>query len=203
MNFQTYLLAVGPSQERACEEAREWAGERTAEQAWDECSRANWLLWWVLAEHPHLRPQVIRIICRLWRERTAQYVPTGELRPLRAIEAAEAWAENDTAETRAAAGAAAWAAKAAWAAAWAAAGDAAEAAAWAAAGAAAWAAAGAAWAARTAAGAAWAARTAAWAAGDAAEAAAWAAAGAAGWAAENRIWCEAIRAAFPCPWQEP
>jgi hypothetical protein len=41
--FQSYLRKnIG-----ACHEARQWADERTAREAWDECERADWLLWWV------------------------------------------------------------------------------------------------------------------------------------------------------------
>jgi hypothetical protein len=40
--FKQHLQAIG-----ACADAREWVGDRTAKQAWDECLRADWLLWWV------------------------------------------------------------------------------------------------------------------------------------------------------------
>lgn len=30
----------------ACEAARDWIGNRTAQQTWDECPRGDWLLWW-------------------------------------------------------------------------------------------------------------------------------------------------------------
>jgi hypothetical protein len=29
----------------ACQEAVEWVGDRTFEQAWDECDRGDWMLW--------------------------------------------------------------------------------------------------------------------------------------------------------------
>ena len=29
----------------ACEEAREWVGDRTLEQAWAECESPDWMLW--------------------------------------------------------------------------------------------------------------------------------------------------------------
>jgi len=29
----------------ACDEAREWVGDRDAETAWRECQRADWMLW--------------------------------------------------------------------------------------------------------------------------------------------------------------
>jgi len=159
---------------KACPEAVEWVGDKTIEEAWTTCERADWMLWYASSKAPHAL--VVRAACACARM-ALRFVPDGEDRPRLAIEAAERWANNPTEENRAAAGAAGAAARAAWAAAWAAA-DAAGAAARAA-----WAAA---WAAADAAGAAGAAGGAAWAAADAASAA-WAAAGAAGaaWAAAD------------------
>jgi len=86
-NFQDYLKSV-----HACAEAREWAGDRTARQAWDECERADWLLWWA-RRAGIARKTLVRIACACVRPALA-YIPAGELRPLRAIEAAEAWCEG-------------------------------------------------------------------------------------------------------------
>ena len=47
---------------RACQEAREWAGERTPQQAWDECERADWLLWWSAATGAD-RKEVVLAAC--------------------------------------------------------------------------------------------------------------------------------------------
>ena len=38
--MQKLLIRLG-----ACEEAREWVGARTLEQAWAECVRPDWMLW--------------------------------------------------------------------------------------------------------------------------------------------------------------
>ena len=97
----------------ACQEACEWAGKRTPQEAWDQCKRADWLLWWAWTVRRDSRPPLIRATC-CGPRRALRFVPAGELRPLRAIEAAEAVAENDTPELRAAAGVAArgdWAAR--------------------------------------------------------------------------------------------
>lgn len=38
--FSDYLI-----RQRACENARVWVGNKTAEQAWRECRRVDWMLW--------------------------------------------------------------------------------------------------------------------------------------------------------------
>lgn len=45
MTFQDYL-----NENFACVQAREWAAGKTAAQAWNECERADWLMWWVNQE---------------------------------------------------------------------------------------------------------------------------------------------------------
>jgi len=92
---------------RACQEAREWAGERTPQQAWDECERADWLLWWS-AKAGADRKEVVLAACAC-ASTALKYVKEGELRPLKAIETAEAWVRGEATleEVRAAAAAAA------------------------------------------------------------------------------------------------
>jgi len=171
MLFKEYLESIN-----ACHDAVDWAGGKTLDDCWQTCDRPDWMLWLYERNTPDkmtcvkIAVYAARLVLPLWQEKYPE-----DLRPQRAIEAAEKWVENLSEETRQAAVAAgAWAAVSgaraagAWAA-WAvaaeraAAADAARAAgAWAA-GAGAWAA-GAAWAA--AADAAWAAAAdAAWAAG--------------------------------------
>jgi hypothetical protein len=41
MKFQDSLKALN-----ACRKAVDWVGERTARQAWDECERGDWMLWY-------------------------------------------------------------------------------------------------------------------------------------------------------------
>lgn len=152
MTFAEHLIDIG-----ACPEARDWAAGKTSTQAWEECPRADWLIWWAWRDQEAGANTLVDLMAAtIAGPRMAlRFVPEGENRPLAAIEAAERWAANPTEDNKKAARAAAWAARAAawvaWTAAWAAT-EAARAAAWAAteaateaaARAAAWAAAGAA-----------------------------------------------------------
>ena len=116
----------------ACQEAIDWAKQYpNLQAAWDNCPRADWMLW--LAAHQGLTLDrhcaMVRAVCQMVR-RQLHHVSPAESEPLRAIEAAEKWAANPTtananaawevapaaewATTRARA---AWAADAAWAAA--------------------------------------------------------------------------------------
>lgn len=117
----------------ACPEAIEWVGERTFEQAWADCERADWMFWYLVKRigTPGFptHQEIVRVNCLCVR-RALRFVPEGELRPLKAIEAAERWADNPTLENRKTVEAAAAAARAAaearsvaaveaaWAAAW-------------------------------------------------------------------------------------
>jgi hypothetical protein len=47
MTFRQHLEAIG-----ACAEAREWAGNRTARQAWEDCTNPAWLMWWIERDSP-------------------------------------------------------------------------------------------------------------------------------------------------------
>jgi len=114
----------------ACHEAREWAAGKTLKQAWNECHRGDWLLW--LAGMLDIdRKVLVQATCACARL-ALPHVPAGELRPLKSIEAAEAWTRGeamiedvraavvavDAAWARAArAACAAWRAAATWAAA--------------------------------------------------------------------------------------
>lgn len=42
MTFREWLI-----KHQACEEAREWVGDKTVEQAWAECPRDDWMVWLV------------------------------------------------------------------------------------------------------------------------------------------------------------
>ena len=137
MKLKDKLIKIG-----ACSEAVYWVGDRDIKTAWAECERADWMLWY--AEHTGVDQKLIVLAACACARIALKHVPTGESRPLDAIQAAEKWADDPTEINRAAAEAAAWAAEAAARAAAGAAAGAAEAAAWAAAaaaGAEAWAAA--------------------------------------------------------------
>lgn len=94
--LQQHLDAIG-----ACRVARVWAGDRTPEQAWADCHRLDWLVWWHARTNEDRVP-LMRWLCRMWKERTAQYVPAGELRPLACIEATERWCDDPSEENLAA-----------------------------------------------------------------------------------------------------
>jgi hypothetical protein len=82
---------------RACSQAVSWCGQRTAAQAWQECDKADWLLWLAARTLPHSLVVLAACACA----RTAlSHVPAGEERPRLAIEAAERWAKEPTAENK-------------------------------------------------------------------------------------------------------
>jgi hypothetical protein len=106
----------------ACDEALAWVGERTAAEAWLECPRADWLLWYA-ARVGVDRRRIVLAACDCARS-VLPLVPSGEDRPRLAIEAAERWASSiasDVAYSVAAYSVAAYSAAAAYVAAYAAA----------------------------------------------------------------------------------
>ena len=48
--FKQHLINLG-----ACEGARIWAEGKTAKEAWEQCERGDWLLWWAQKENCDLR----------------------------------------------------------------------------------------------------------------------------------------------------
>ena len=85
---------------RACSEAREWAAKRTAAQAWEECERADWLLWWASKTAINSHVDIVRAACACARS-VLHLVKANEDRPLLAIEAAEMWASDPTPKNKA------------------------------------------------------------------------------------------------------
>ena len=103
---------------QACAEAIAWAGDRTARQAWDECPRADWLLWWAAKTPANTRSEIVLTVWVCVR-RALRFVAAGEDQSRLAIEAVERWARDPSEVNRLAAAQAAeaaWAAGAAWAA---------------------------------------------------------------------------------------
>ena len=76
----------------ACEEAMEWVGDRTLAQAWAECPRGDWLLWYA-ARTKCDRKKILLAACAC--ARTALPYASGP-EALAAIEAAEAWCRGET-----------------------------------------------------------------------------------------------------------
>lgn len=59
--FQAELRALG-----ACTPAYEWAEGRTAAEAWDECPRADWLVWYAVRKGVDRRC-VLTAVCEIIR----------------------------------------------------------------------------------------------------------------------------------------
>ncbi len=64
MNFQELL-----AKHKACKEARSWAGDKTAEQAWERCSRADWMLWLVsrVMDKQEIKQEIVRAAAEIAR----------------------------------------------------------------------------------------------------------------------------------------
>ena len=78
---------------RACSEARKWlATQADPATAWETCERPDWMLW-LAARRGVDRKTMVRIACACART-SLRFVPDGETRPLKAIEAAEAWCND-------------------------------------------------------------------------------------------------------------
>ena len=79
----------------ACDDALEWCSkQRSRHQAWQDCKRADWMLWLVgkLAGPPDSKSRKRLVLCCCEVARPAlKHVPKGENRPRAAIETAEAY----------------------------------------------------------------------------------------------------------------
>ena len=83
----------------ACSDAVEWCDQYdNLEAAWQVCERGDWMLWLLgrLSGPPksESRKKLVLTACQCARLALI-YVAKGEERPLRAIETAEAWANDD------------------------------------------------------------------------------------------------------------
>jgi len=82
----------------ACADALEWCEDyESLVDAWAVCPRGDWMLWLLgkLSGNPKSasRKKLVLVTCQCARL-SLGYVKKGELRPLRAIEVAEAWARG-------------------------------------------------------------------------------------------------------------
>ena len=97
----------------ACKPAIKWAENYgTLDEAWAACERGDWMMWLIGRTCTKSSPEhiaLVRLSCRIARD-VLPHVPVGELRPIKAIEAAEKWCDAPTEENAAAAEAAAYAA---------------------------------------------------------------------------------------------
>jgi len=90
MRFEELLASKG-----ACYEARQWVGNKTIEQAWAECERADWMIWLLgkMAGHPGWPTrQQVAMMAADCGETSLGFVPDGEHRPKQAILATRKWA---------------------------------------------------------------------------------------------------------------
>jgi len=82
----------------ACREAVKWlSGQVSPSVAWRNCKRGDWMLWLLGQDAPPESPERKRLVlaaCDCARL-SLKHVPKGELRPLHAIETAEAWARGN------------------------------------------------------------------------------------------------------------
>ena len=97
MKFREWLL-TNPSTRTACQDSLEWIGDRTFQQAWDECDRPDWLLWLCdrMADRPGwpTRQQIVLIACDIARGVLDLTRPEDRDVCIAAIVAAEAWANG-------------------------------------------------------------------------------------------------------------
>lgn len=77
----------------APEEIRTWArAQPTAEAAWASCERGDWLLW--VAYRINLNRKLVTLATCACVRLALPHVRQGDMRPLHAIETAEAWARG-------------------------------------------------------------------------------------------------------------
>jgi hypothetical protein len=77
----------------ACADATRWVGERSLEEAWEECPRGDWLLWYAQKVGVDRR-LLVRAACACARQ-VLQYAIEPEARL--AIETAEGWTRDEVA----------------------------------------------------------------------------------------------------------
>ena len=88
----------------ACTEAVDWARGKTLRGAWEQCNRADWLLWLLgkMAGTPTWPNSQTVVLAACDCAKTALiYIPPGEKRPAEAIAAARRWAINPSKKYRA------------------------------------------------------------------------------------------------------
>ena len=68
----------------ACQEAVDWIGEKDFGTSWNECERADWMLWLICEMEIGIKRERIHIICDC-AAIALKYVSKGENRPKEAI----------------------------------------------------------------------------------------------------------------------
>ena len=98
MTFKQRLIEM-----HACQDAVNWVEDRTIKQAWDDCYRGDWMLWLLeemKGEEGWLDEKGIMLLGCWCARRSLKYIPKGETRPLKAIEAKEGWARGYVTEEK-------------------------------------------------------------------------------------------------------
>jgi len=90
MSFKQQLIEM-----KACQEAIDWVGERTIQQAWKDCHRGDWMLWLLEKVEGWVDEKEIMLLGCWCARRVLKYVPKEETRPLKAIEAKEKWIRGE------------------------------------------------------------------------------------------------------------
>lgn len=84
----------------ACHEAVDWTKGKTLAEAWQQCDRADWMLWlcgrMAGQEGWPTRPQIVLVACSLAEKVLPLFEKKypNDSRPRKAIEAARAWAND-------------------------------------------------------------------------------------------------------------
>ena len=100
MKFLDKLVKLG-----ACQEALDWVGDRTKQQALADCERADWMLWYLAKTVKKCGDRQHRLLVNLacdCAETALQHVFAGGDRARLAIEAARRWAADPSINTAAA-----------------------------------------------------------------------------------------------------
>ena len=89
-SFKEYLI-----ENKACSDAVKWVGDKTRGEAWEQCTRADWMMW-LLAKEMKTDEQhktIVSLACD-FAESVLHLIPKGEERPRKALEATRAWIEG-------------------------------------------------------------------------------------------------------------
>jgi len=93
MTFKQQLIEMD-----ACQDAIDWIKDRTIQQAWNDCHCGDWMLWLLeqMKEKEGWLDEKEIMLLGCWCSRRAlKYIPEGETRSLKAIEAKEKWARGE------------------------------------------------------------------------------------------------------------
>ena len=79
----------------ACSEAVAWAKGKSAQKAWDTCTRGDWMIWLLTQNSVNADQSKLRLLACDCAESVLHLVPAGEDRPRQAIEVARRFARGE------------------------------------------------------------------------------------------------------------